>query len=93
MLYVPQGEPINASHHNGNVFWDVIKKCQQGGNLYIVAFAAYGYKGAWDCSSVTRTIDVSPFTILPENTWGTEDVRFTKDEYEDYFLCFCRTHC
>jgi len=92
MLYVPQGEPMSASHHNGDVFWETIKRCQQGGNLYIVAFAAYGYKGAWDCSSATRTIDVSPFVIPPENTWGIEDVRFTKDEYEDYFLRFCRTH-
>ena len=91
MLYVPQGEPISHSHHNGNVFWEVFKRCQQGGNLYIVAFAAYGYKGAWDCSSAaTRTVDVSPFAI--ESIWGIRDVRFTKDEYEDYFLRFCRTH-
>ncbi|CAG8648650.1 1864_t:CDS:2 [Paraglomus brasilianum] len=84
-------EPESASHHNGNVFWEVFKWCQQGGNLYIVAFAAYGYKGAWDCSSVaTRTVDVSPFAI--ESTWSIQDVCFTKDEYEDYFLRFCRTH-
>ena len=91
MLYVTKGEPMSASHHNGNVFWETFKRCQQGGNLFIVAFAAYGYKGAWDCSSVaTRTMDVSPFAV--ENTWGIEDVRFTKDEYEDYLLRFCRTH-
>ncbi|CAG8586996.1 2973_t:CDS:2, partial [Paraglomus occultum] len=94
MICVPEveGQPSSNAHHNGNVFWEVFKRCQQGGNLYIVAFAAYGYKGAWDCSSATRTIDVSPLTIPPENTWGIEDVRFTKDEYEDYRLRFCRTH-
>ena len=92
MFYVPQGEPETASRHNGNVFWETIKRCQQIGNLHIVAFAAYGYKGAWDLSSATRTIDVSPYTIPPENTWGIEDVRFTKDEYKDYFLRFCSTH-
>src|SRR3954469_6312387 len=92
MLYVPQGEPTSASHHNGDIFWETIKRCQQVGNLYIVAFAAYGYKGAWDLSSATRTMDVSPFMIHPENTWGIEDVRFTKDEYKDYFLRFCCTH-
>ncbi|GBC08935.1 hypothetical protein RclHR1_00850016 [Rhizophagus clarus] len=92
MLYVPSGEPMSASRHNGNVFWETIKRCQQVGNLFIVAFAAYGYKGAWDYSSTTCTIDVSPFAISSENMWGIEDVRFTKDEYKDYFLRFCRTH-
>src|SRR5438067_13393698 len=89
MLYVPESESMSASRHNGNVFWETIKRCQQGGNLFIVDFAAYGYKGAWSCSSAIRTIDVSPFTIPPG---GIEDVRFTKNEYEDYFLRFCRTH-
>ena len=42
--------------------------------------------------SATRTIDVSPFTIPHENTWGIEDMRFTQDEYEDYFLRFCRIY-
>src|SRR3954452_24898333 len=92
MLYVPKGKPETDSRHGGNVFWETIKRCQQVGNLYIVVFAAYGYKGAWDYSSATRTIDVSPFTIPHENTWGIEDVRFTQDEYEDYFLRFCKTH-
>jgi hypothetical protein len=90
MLYVPQGKTV--PHHNGNVFWETIKRCQQIGNLHIVAFAAYGYKGAWDYSSATSTIDVSPFAIPRENMWGIEDVRFTKVEYDDYFLRFCRTH-
>jgi hypothetical protein len=92
MLYVPQGESMDASRHNGNVFWETIKRCQQGGNLHIVAFAAYGYKGAWDYSSATRTMDVSPFTIPPKNTWGIEDMRFTEDEYKDYFSRFCKTY-
>jgi hypothetical protein len=83
---------MNASRHNGNVFWETIKRCQQGGNLYIVAFAAYGYKDAWDYSSATCAIDVSPFAIPSKNTWGIEDVRFTKDEYDEYFVRFCRTH-
>jgi hypothetical protein len=87
MLYVPQGEPETASHHNGNVFWETVKRCQQIGNLNIVAFAAYGYKGAWDYSSATHTI-----AIPRENMWGIEDMRFTEDEYKDYFLRFCSTH-
>ncbi|PKK65589.1 hypothetical protein RhiirC2_715452 [Rhizophagus irregularis] len=92
MLYVPQGEHETASRHKGNVFWETVKRCQQISNLSIVAFAAYGYKGAWDLSSATYTIDVSPFMILPENTWSIEDVRFTEEEYKDYFLRFCSTH-
>ncbi|CAB4446762.1 unnamed protein product [Rhizophagus irregularis] len=92
MLYVPQGEPETASRHKGNVFWETVKRCQQISNLSIVAFAAYGYKGAWDLSSATYTINVSPFMILPENTWSIEDVRFTEEEYKDYFLRFCSTH-
>ncbi|PKC15985.1 hypothetical protein RhiirA5_407558, partial [Rhizophagus irregularis] len=92
MLYVPQGEPKTASRHNGNVFWETIKRCQQIGNLHIVAFAAYGYKGAWNLTSATHTMDVSPFAIPSENTWSIENVRFTKDEYEDYFLRFCRKY-
>ncbi|CAG8672312.1 11081_t:CDS:1, partial [Paraglomus occultum] len=57
---------------------EVFKRCQQGGNLYIIAFAAYGYKGAWDRSSVaTHTMDVLPFAV--ENTWGIQDVCFTGD--------------
>ncbi|CAB4421747.1 unnamed protein product [Rhizophagus irregularis] len=67
-------------------------KCQQIDNLHIVAFAAYGYKDVWDFTSATRTIDVSPFAIPRENTWGIKDVRFTKDEYKDYFLRFCRKY-
>ncbi|PKC64275.1 hypothetical protein RhiirA1_462635 [Rhizophagus irregularis] len=92
MLYVPQGEHETASRHKGNVFWETVKRCQQISNLSIVAFAAYDYKGAWDLSSATYTIDVSPFMILPENTWSIEDVRFTEEEYKDYFLRFCSTH-
>jgi hypothetical protein len=92
MLYVPKGKPMNESRHGGNIFWETVKQRQQSGNLYIVAFAAYGYKGAWDLSSASCTMDISPYAIPPRNTWGVEDVRFTKDEYEDYFLRFCRNH-
>jgi hypothetical protein len=93
MLYVPEGQPISASHHDGNVFWDVFKGCQQSGNLRIVAFAAYGYNGAWDCSaSATRTMDVSPYLISPENTWGLDEARFTEVEYKDYISRFSILH-
>ncbi|CAG8716503.1 21571_t:CDS:2, partial [Rhizophagus irregularis] len=85
-----QGELKTASHHNGNVFWKMIKWYQQIGNLHIVAFITYGYKDVWDHTSATRTIDVSPFVVPRENIWSIKDVHFTKDEYEDYFLCFCK---
>jgi len=34
-----------------------------------------GYHGAWDLSSTTNIMDVSPSTIPPENTWGMEDTK------------------
>jgi hypothetical protein len=91
MLHKPNNG-INASpHHGGEAFWNVFKSCQQSGNLRIVIFAVYGYRGAWDRSSA-NPMDVSPFRIDPKNTWGIEDVRFTNDEYDDYVSRFCKTH-
>lgn len=88
MLYKPQGH--DNPLHNGSVFWNVFKKCQQNYDLSIVAFAAYGYMGAWDVASPTT--DVTPYVIPLQNTWSLEDVRFSGDEYYDYFLRFCTNH-
>ncbi|RUS21169.1 hypothetical protein BC937DRAFT_93424, partial [Endogone sp. FLAS-F59071] len=77
ILYVMQGQSISASHHNSNTFWEVFK----------------GYKGTWDCSSTaTCMMDVSPYMIPLENIWSLEDMHFTKDKYDDYFLNFCKMH-
>lgn len=86
MLYQPQGSPDPL--HNGSVFWNVFKKCQQTSNLSIVAFAGYGYMGAWDSSAP----EITPYMIPLSNTWSLEDVRFTDDEYNDYFSRFCKNY-
>src|SRR4051812_45822610 len=91
MLYKPNNGSGASPHHGGSAFWNVFKSCQQSGNLRIVIFAVYGYQGTLDGSSANE-IDVSPFRIDPRNTWGLEDVRFTDDEYDDYFSRFCNTH-
>lgn len=91
MLYKTKDDSSATPHHGGSVLWHVFKTCQQSGNLRIVVFAVYGYRGAWDCSSACA-MDVSPFQINPSNTWGLEDLRFTDDEYNDYVSRFCRAH-
>ena len=91
MLYKANNDPNAIPHHGGSAFWNVFKRFQQSGNLRIVVFAVYGYRGAWDRSSA-NPMDVSPFHIDPSNTWGLEDVRFTDDEYDDYASRFCDTH-
>jgi len=88
MLYKTSND-FSIPHHGGSAFWDVFKSCQQSGDLRIVVFAVYGYRGAWDSSSA-NVMDVSPFQIAPDNTWGLEDLRFTDDEYNDYVSRFRR---
>jgi len=90
MLYLPSDDSQTLPNHEADSFWNVFKLCQQGANLHIVGFSTYGYNGAWDTSASTTV--VTPYSIPPKNTWGLEDVRFTKAESEDYISRFCTTY-
>jgi hypothetical protein len=46
-------------------------------------FATYGYGGAY--GGRDTDVAISPFFIPQENTWGLEAIRFTREEYEEYF--------
>ena len=83
------GQP---SHNGGDAFWNVFKDCQQYANLRIVAFAVYSYRGAWDGSASSGTMNVSPIIIHPQNTWSLEEVCFTNEEFNDYISRFCKKY-
>ena len=87
-LYKPEGGSICL--FGGDRFWDTAKRVLQGGGLYIVAFASYGYRGAYSGPGYLKTI--SPFDLDEINTWNFEDVRYTEQEYADFFDVFCRTN-
>jgi hypothetical protein len=52
----------------------------------------YGYRGAWDGSASSDTMNVSPITIHPRNIWSLEEVRFNNEECCDYILRFCKKY-
>ncbi|RHZ86888.1 hypothetical protein Glove_43g32 [Diversispora epigaea] len=89
LIYKPQDE--NEPRYGGSIFWDTFKDIRQYlSNFHIVAFATYGHYGAYTTYGKHSTIDISPPSILnKDNTWGFEDVRFTEEEFNDYFNRFC----
>ncbi|CAG8809267.1 3822_t:CDS:2, partial [Cetraspora pellucida] len=91
LIYKPQNE--NEPRNGGSIFWNTFKDVNQYlSNLYIVAFASYGHYGAYTSYGDHSVMDISPPSILcKENTWGFSDVRFTTEEFNDYFLRFCET--
>ncbi|CAJ0902875.1 7260_t:CDS:2 [Entrophospora sp. SA101] len=62
----------------------------QGGGLHIVAFASYGYWGAYSGPSYLKTI--SPFDLDEINAWNFEDVWYSEQEYADFFDVFCHSN-
>src|SRR6185295_18290747 len=76
-----ESEPL----HGGKVFWDVFKNIRQYSELRIVAFASYGYHGAYSVSEENgRPMEISPYHLDKANIWDFEDVRYTPSEFEDY---------
>ena len=64
---------------------------QQFRRLQIVAFASYGYRGAYNGNAQTgKIMDVSPYRLNNTHIWSLENVRFTEDEFYDYFRRFCK---
>jgi hypothetical protein len=57
-----------------------------------VAFASYGYRGTYDTGSCGQTMDVSPYQLDKQNTWGLEDMKFAKEEFDEYFRNFTEYH-
>ncbi|CAJ0917225.1 10213_t:CDS:2 [Entrophospora sp. SA101] len=57
-----------------------------GGGLHIVAFASYGYWGAYSGPGHLKTI--SPFDLDEINTWNFEDVQYSEQEYANFFDFF-----
>ena len=54
-----------------------------------------GYRGGGFPEGSHRpppTTVVTPYSIPPKNTWGLEDVRFTKAESEDYISRLCTSY-
>ncbi|RHZ75121.1 hypothetical protein Glove_217g218 [Diversispora epigaea] len=89
LIYRPHNE--TKSRNGGDVFRDTFKDVNQYlTNFYIVAFASYGYYGAYTSYRDYSIMDISPPSILHEdNTWGFTDLRFTEEEFNDYFYRFC----
>jgi hypothetical protein len=78
--------------HEGKEFWNTFKDIQQYSRLYIVAFASYGYHGAYDYNPNSDDImKISPFQLSEHNTWGLKEIRFTSEEYNDYVTNFSRS--
>ncbi|CAJ0755699.1 20605_t:CDS:2 [Entrophospora sp. SA101] len=79
-------------HHEGKEFWNTFKDIQQYSRLYIVAFASYGYHGAYDYSpNSDGVMKISPFQLSEHNTWGLKEIRFTSEEYNGYATNFSRS--
>ncbi|CAJ0626382.1 4649_t:CDS:2 [Entrophospora sp. SA101] len=71
---------------------NTFKDIQQYSRLYIVAFASYGYHGAYDYSPNSNDImKVSPFQLSEHSTWGLKEIWFTSEEYNDYVTNFSRS--
>lgn len=89
MIYKPQNE--SEPRNGGSIFWNTFKEVRQYlSNLYIVAFASYGHYGAYTRYGDHSVMNISPPSILSkDNTWGFADVRFTDEEFNDYFYRFC----
>ena len=89
-IYKPQGEKTEPLH-GSKVVWDVFKKIQQYSKLCIVAFASYGYHGAYSISEENgQPIEISPHQLDEDNIWDFKDVCYAQFEFEDYFKCFCK---
>lgn len=86
-IYKPQNE--EEPRHGGNVFWNTFKHIAQTTRLHIVAFASYGHYGAYTSHGEHGMMDISPCKLEPSSTWGFEDVRFTREEFSEYFNRFC----
>ncbi|CAG8664984.1 2659_t:CDS:2 [Funneliformis mosseae] len=55
-----------------------------------LSFASCGHYGAYIIHGDHSVMDISPPSILHKNnTWGFADVRFTKEEFDDYFNQLC----
>ena len=90
-IYRPGGEYTEPAN-GGKVFWDTFKAAQQYKLLQIVAFASYGYRGAYDSDGCGQIVNVSPYQLEKENTWGIEDMKFTREEFDEYFQKFSGYH-
>ncbi|CAG8678769.1 2362_t:CDS:2, partial [Ambispora gerdemannii] len=86
-IYKPENE--DEPRHGGKVFWDPFKVIMQTTRLYIVAFASYGHYGAYTARGDHAVIDISSYHLPESNAWGFADVRFTEEEFCDYFDRFC----
>ncbi|OZJ01515.1 hypothetical protein BZG36_05572 [Bifiguratus adelaidae] len=84
VLYSSTGR-IEDCRHRGEALWGVQKWTRQRqGNLKLLAFATYGYDGAWDSSNLAVEL-YSPSEDLPSGArWGLEDIRFTETEFQEY---------
>ncbi|CAG8641165.1 916_t:CDS:10, partial [Ambispora leptoticha] len=79
-IYKPGGE--NTEPANGG----------QYKLLRIVAFASYGYRGAYDSDGCGQIVNVSPYQLEKRNTWGIGDMKFTQEEFYEYFQKFSEYH-
>ncbi|CAG8472335.1 7217_t:CDS:2 [Acaulospora colombiana] len=86
-IYKPENE--DEPRHGGNVFWNSFKRILQSSGLHIVAFASYGHYGAYTARGDHAIMDISPCSLQKSNTWGFEDVCFTREEFNSYFNYFC----
>ncbi|RHZ58652.1 hypothetical protein Glove_372g20 [Diversispora epigaea] len=76
--------------HGGEAFWSAFKFILQTTRLRIVAFASHGHYGAHTTRGYHAAMDISlPYRLSWNSKWGFGDVRFTEEEFSDYFKRFC----
>ena len=65
-------------------FWAIVKGClQELPNIFIIMFAAYGYKSS-NCAGLS-----TPIVLPSANYKSLVDINFTPDELKKYVVRFC----
>ncbi|CAB4419623.1 unnamed protein product [Rhizophagus irregularis] len=68
-------------------FWTIVKGClQELANIYIIMFAAYGYKSSNYIGLTT------PVTLPDSHCKSLIDIKFTPNELRNYVMRFCNSY-
>src|SRR4051794_19369516 len=68
-------------------FWTIVKGClQELANIYIIMFAAYGYKSSNYIGLTT------PVTLPDSHCKSLIDIKFTPNELRNYVIKFCSSY-
>ncbi|OZJ01363.1 hypothetical protein BZG36_05711, partial [Bifiguratus adelaidae] len=85
-LYSPDGTPEN-SYHGGQALWNKVKLAQQFRRPKIALFSTYGYGAAHGKQSDAV---ISPIRV--SETWALQELRYTREEYDQYVEMMFQGH-